>query len=411
MAQLFLYQVSADFDDIEGDLIVWDKDIYADEGEGPFVGKVLVVPTYYLYDEMPDFMGMDCLAMVIHTSLAEGGQLSLSKGASARAFNWDGIYFQLSDKQFPAFMTVWDLVPQNYTIRVRITKEGNENYWEIFKDSFASIAFQALLAGYALLTVVLGIYKATFAFDKDPGMCNWTLAKAVLVTEIMIGILRVGYFAIDPVNIRILTDIEFNYYFGQVTAPFSIATTTGVLAYWNKIAKYGSTVFKKAKVFIIVILCALIFFGVVVLGILPNFIDPILTTMMSAVFYLIFSIGLSCYTFYTVPQVCNAVKNMPNKKETTEKTTLIFLGGVFSLLWCLPPVIFLMPGVSYAYIWMATWFLWYVLLITVSFVQILVFNSRKESKSTHSIRNLSKSIQQSTKKKNNKPTIIKIATE
>jgi len=105
-----------------------------------------------------------------------------------------------------------------------------------------------------------------------------------------------------------------------------------------------------------------------------EFVDGVIVTFIICGFYIVTSILLAIYVFYTAPKVLKFItdRGMENKK-LKDKTTLIFASGVVSIFWCIPPILLLFSWRGNPYYWNLTFFAWFVLLGGISLCQVLVF--------------------------------------
>eukprot|EP01129_Flabellula_baltica_P016730 TRINITY_DN9060_c0_g1_i1.p1 TRINITY_DN9060_c0_g1~~TRINITY_DN9060_c0_g1_i1.p1 ORF type:complete len:473 (+),score=58.26 TRINITY_DN9060_c0_g1_i1:82-1419(+) len=385
LAQVFRSISNTSFGSITGEAIFWNISDYLTRGGEDYVGKVLFVDWDYSYDDVAVFMEVEFLAVVIFTTIVDPGMLSLSKGYLARREAYDVLAFQVTT--YVEGYDVWFDVLKQGDLRmfVVITDEGNENNWEMFAESAFVLVFQIVLVGFALVNVVLCVYKLVYYFKTGKSFCSLHLAKIVLAAELVSNLFRMLYLGYDPINIRQLTELEFSYYLALVSAPVSIATTVGVLWHWNVITQQPKEYLQCMRPPVIAFVCIILSFGF--LAILMQWIIPrvfIIVTLTSLV-YTAASVLLCIYTFYTVPKIWASIKNLPFKKEMEKKTLLIAASGILSFLWCFPPFTFMFLSVTFASFWITIFFVWFLLLLGISFTQILVFQSKskKGSKKTN----------------------------
>jgi len=309
------------------------------------------------------------------------GLLSQTFGYEAKQNGYNVLAFQLSLLQYKDAERISSYLLKNSSgeVFVTITDEGNENLWEDVSSSYYSWIAQGILIVFSFIILIFAIYKLMiyFVIKLDLGtFCPFNNAEYVLSIEIISQLIRICYYAIDPVNIRSYTDYILTFYLFQITFPLGILSTILILIHWNHATSFESYI-EKYRVLFFVLNIILIVFFVIVVPILFQFIDVLVITILLALILLIVTVFLSIYIFYTAPRVLRFVrKTLHNEKEIQQiekKTRSIFISGVISIVWFLPIIVFLTELRGHPYVWFGLFFIWFLLCGVLSLVQISVF--------------------------------------
>jgi len=238
-----------------------------------------------------------------------------------------------------------------------------------------SYVIQVVLIVAAALNFLLSLFKFVGTI-KGGGCCPFKLGQTVILIIVVSELERIVYYSLDPLNMREILRVDIQLYLYQLTVSSYIAATCLIILNWNN-ATIKDKCMNNHQWLIYVPLAISLAMGIIFFPILVNLIDGFYVTIFAAFLYLFTSLIFAIYMLATAPRVIRFVqkKTLENvKKRLLKKTKWIFITGILAIIWCIPPILILIPIRGDPYYFNTCLFTWILIVEIMNFTELMSFS-------------------------------------